>query len=62
MAHPMRNLPSMMVLAERSAHHNVRLSTQCLPCDSYPEAACHLGNAQSTPVSGAQPTNTYTCM
>ena len=42
MAHCMRNLPTVTVLAERSAHRNIRLSTQYLLCDSGPEMAHHL--------------------
>ena len=39
MVHHMRNLPTMMVLAERSVHRGVRLSTRCLLCDSSPKMA-----------------------
>ena len=41
-AHWMRNLPTMMVLAERCTHRNVRLSMQCPLCNSGPETARHL--------------------
>ena len=41
-AYQMCNLPTMMVLAERAAHHNVQLGTQCLLCGSGPEMARHL--------------------
>ena len=42
MARRMRNLPTMTVLAERSADRNARLSTQCLLCYSGPKTARHL--------------------
>ena len=38
-AHRMRSLPTMMVLAEHCAHRDIRLSMQCLMCDSGPETA-----------------------
>ena len=44
-AHRMRNLPTMMVLAEHSQHsvyRDVRLRTYCLLCESGPEMAHHL--------------------
>ena len=41
-AHRMRNLPTMTLRAERSAHRNVWLSTQRLLCHSGPETARHL--------------------
>ena len=40
-AHRMRNLPVMTVLAERSEHQNIWLCTQLL-CNSGPETARHL--------------------
>ena len=41
-AHQMRNLPTMMVLVERSAHRNVWLSTHCLMCNSNLHLVHHL--------------------
>ena len=41
-AHRMCNLPTMTVLVERSGHHNVRLCTRCLLCNSGLETARHL--------------------
>ena len=38
-AHRMRNLPTMMVLVERSEHRNVELCMQCLLCASGLETA-----------------------
>ena len=41
-AHCMRNLPTMTVLAERAQHRNVQLHEQCLLCGSGPETAQHV--------------------
>ena len=41
-AHQMRNLPTMTVPAERSAHCSVWLSSQCLLDNNGPETARHL--------------------
>ena len=41
-AHRMSNLPIIAVLAERTAHRNVRMNTQCLLCDNGPETTRHL--------------------
>ena len=41
-AHRMRNLPTMMVLVERTQHRNVQLYEQCLLCGGSPETAQHV--------------------
>ena len=41
-AHRMRNLPTMMVLAECSEHRHVRLCTRRLVYSGCPETAQHL--------------------
>ena len=41
-AHRMRNLPTMMVLAERAQHRNVQMHVQFLLCGGGPEMAQHL--------------------
>ena len=41
-AHRMRNLATMMVLAERLEPRNVQLGTHCLLCARSPDVARHL--------------------
>ena len=41
-AHRMRNLPTMTVLAEHSQHRNVQLCRRCLLCGGCPETVQHL--------------------
>ena len=48
MAHWMRNLPTMTVLAERSKHRNVQLCTLLL-CDSGQERPVTVGMPNAIP-------------
>ena len=41
-AHRMGNIPTMIVLAQRSTYQNTVLDTRCLLCGAQPEAAPHL--------------------
>ena len=42
MAHRVRNLPTVMVLTDRSEHKNVQLCTLCLLCGNWPETVIHI--------------------
>ena len=42
-AHPMENIPTMIVPAHRSSHRNTVLDITCLLCGAPPETAPHLG-------------------
>ena len=56
----MRNVPTMMVLAERANHRNLQLHERCLVCGSGPETAkgCRNENKQlgvsNTPYNGGR--------